>query len=260
MREQRVPGLNPCLGDVDLGNQTLNYEQFLQASGVTFSTFSVTVDTMAALHTTKAEMDSLWNSIQGTQQRQVMSVIAFRGENRSEARYIRSNSPSDTGGTGIAEEMGLVVSFARGVFAGFSWYDYDDCVACGGLSSSECIKTTYDPVYQTVTQNTCAAPLADCTCRGLQCTADNCTTTFYTTFQGSDQAGNTLTSQYEIQNISRFSVTNFFSNIFSKITAAMPGGSSNSPGRIDNTVALGGTTEGALEQAQSAQMQFVGRR
>ncbi len=37
---------------------------------------------------------------------QVISVIAFRGQNRSEAQYVVSNSVGRTDGTGIVQQVG----------------------------------------------------------------------------------------------------------------------------------------------------------
>lgn len=37
---------------------------------------------------------------------QVISVIAFRGQNRSEAQYVISNSVGRTDGTGIVQQVG----------------------------------------------------------------------------------------------------------------------------------------------------------
>lgn len=36
---------------------------------------------------------------------QVISVVAFRGQNRSEAQYVVSNSPGRTDGTGIVQQV-----------------------------------------------------------------------------------------------------------------------------------------------------------
>lgn len=73
----------------------------------------VTVDTLAALRTTKAEEDAIWGPILGVQQTEVLSVIAFRGQNRSDAKYIRSNMAALTGGTGIVEQMSLFIGFSE---------------------------------------------------------------------------------------------------------------------------------------------------
>lgn len=129
--------------------------------GVTFTTFQLTIDSMAAIRTTKAEEDVLWDPILGLQQTEVLSVIAFRGQNRSDPRYIRSNNAGQTSGTGIVQQMSLLIGFDQGQFAGFSWWDFGECTACGGLVSSNCIQTDQNDVYQLTAQAACAGrPLA----------------------------------------------------------------------------------------------------
>lgn len=81
------------------------------SQGVTFTTYQLTVDSLAAVRTTKAEEDVLWDPIQGVQKTEVLSVITFRGQNRSDPRYIRSNSAAQTGGTGIVQQTSLIIGF-----------------------------------------------------------------------------------------------------------------------------------------------------
>ena len=49
-----------------------------------------------------------------------------------------------------------MVGWDRGTFNGFTWYNGGPCDSCGGLSSSKCIQTQYQPDYQQYTQSTCA--------------------------------------------------------------------------------------------------------
>jgi hypothetical protein len=136
------------------------------AYSVVFATYSVKVDTIAGVRVPRVEMDAIWRSLAasfaaGSEQVQpVISVIAFRGENRSEPQYIRSNSSQLTEGTGIVKDLSLMVSWDRGNFAGFTWYNTGPCDACGGLSSSSCVQTMYDPDFQQYTESACACEQA----------------------------------------------------------------------------------------------------
>lgn len=49
-----------------------------------------------------------------------------------------------------------MVGWDRGTFNGFTWYNGGPCDSCGGMSSSKCIQTQYQPDYQQYTQSTCA--------------------------------------------------------------------------------------------------------
>lgn len=53
-------------------------------------------------------------------------------------------------------QLSLMVSWDRGTFNGLTWYNGGPCDSCGGLSSSKCIQTQYQPDYQQYTQSTCA--------------------------------------------------------------------------------------------------------
>ena len=110
-----MPGYNPCLGEVEVKNDTFqNYQDFLNSENVHFSTFSTQVDTLAALRTTKQELDVLEDWVTATAgEEPVISVVAFRGSIRSEAHYIRSSSPTLTQGTGIVERLGIISTFSE---------------------------------------------------------------------------------------------------------------------------------------------------
>lgn len=98
--------------------------------------------------------------LNGMQDAPVISVIAFRGQNRSEAQYIRSNSSTETQGTGIVQQLSLLVSWDRGAFAGFNWYNGGPCDSCGGPTGGTCVQTQYEPSYQQYTQSGCACEFA----------------------------------------------------------------------------------------------------
>jgi len=67
---------------------------------------------MAALRSTKVEEDQLFDLAKALNKEQILSVIAFRGDIRSEAQYIRSTS-SITGGMGIVERLGLLITLGE---------------------------------------------------------------------------------------------------------------------------------------------------
>lgn len=118
----------------------------------------IKVDTLAAARTTRAEMAQLWAYIQKTIQPddQVLSVIAFRGENRSEAQYVASASAARSEGTGIVQQLSLMVGWDRGTFAGFTWFNQGPCDMCGGLGNARCVQTQYDANYQKYPESACA--------------------------------------------------------------------------------------------------------
>ena len=74
--------------------------------------FSVGVDTLAAVRGTKAEEDQIFDSLPSGKAA-VLSVIAFRGQNRSEARYVRSASATTTKGIGIVSTTALLLQFCE---------------------------------------------------------------------------------------------------------------------------------------------------
>lgn len=236
------PGLNPCLGDVTYNNQTENYQAYLAKFGVMISTFAVKVDTLSVLRSTRAEEDQLFDAAIALAQAnsafsKVLSIIAFRGTVRSEVKYIRSDQPSVTGGTGVVDQLALLLVFDRGNLTGFEWYDFGSCEDCGGLNGANCISTSYNAEYQKYPMSTCASPLEDCTCRGLQCASNNCTTSIYTGARGSSQSGQAFTSAYQIQNINRFSISGVFAQAFKALEDLFSStdGTINSPGDVSQS-------------------------
>lgn len=90
-----------------------------------FASYMVKMDTLAGVRATRAEMDQLWRWVEANAETlglpPVISVVAFRGANRSEAQYVRSNSSAASDGVGIVRQLSLLVSWDRGTFAGFTW-------------------------------------------------------------------------------------------------------------------------------------------
>lgn len=106
-----APSLNTAFSDSTTHHHTIPPHILHQTSkNVLFSTYGIGVDTMTALRNTKVEEDQLYDYVTAaTGVEQVVSVIAFRGNIRSEAQYVRSNS-AITGGTGVVKGLGLIVT------------------------------------------------------------------------------------------------------------------------------------------------------
>jgi hypothetical protein len=175
----------------------------------------MSVDTMTALRTTKLEEDLMFALAKAQTAEQVISVIAFRGNIRSEAQYIRSAS-SITGGQGVVQRLGLIVTMDNGNLTNLNWYNFDGCNDCGGADSSTCIKTQYDPVYQTTPQQSCATSLMEKACAPCvdkECKSANCSTTVMTAFRGSSKSGQPLQSAYQMQAAFKYSVYDILGGI-----------------------------------------------
>lgn len=229
-----------------------------------FATFAVKVDTLTALRTTRAEEDQLFDAAIALASvnaafKGVLSIIAFRGTLRSEVKYIRSDSPETTGGTGVVTKLALLLDFDRGNLNGFEWYDFGSCEECGGLNGANCITTEYNEQYQKYPMSTCAVPLPACICRGLNCNAGDCVTTIYTGARGSSDSGQSFTSAYQIQNINQFSITGIFSTLFDKVEDVFRdvSGTINQPGDI--TQNSGSNTGGSSADPDSDQALFDDR-
>lgn len=108
-----LPGLNPCVGDVQLSDgSVINYRNTLAQNGVYFTTYAVQVDTLAAVRTSEEEETQLLAYATAENKPQVLTVIAFRNNLRSEARYVRSQSP-ESGGTGTVEKMAILLQMGE---------------------------------------------------------------------------------------------------------------------------------------------------
>ncbi|PSC76437.1 Armadillo repeat-containing 8 [Micractinium conductrix] len=259
-----APGLNPCLDlpvlDPLTGAQTDTYQSYLNGRKVVFASYMVKMDTLAGVRATRAEMDQLWRWVEANAETlglpPVISVVAFRGANRSEAQYVRSNSSAASDGVGIVRQLSLLVSWDRGTFAGFTWYNGGSCDDCGGLSGNRCVRTQYTPEVQPYTQAQCAWDPNECICNaGLSCPANNCTTTVYVGHRGSDAPGRALQSGFQIEQINQYSVTSFFwklidgaLNLFGNSGVGDVGaGVSSAP------IVVGGITDAEVAASQTAQ-------
>ena len=171
---------------------------------------------MTALRTTKLEEDLMFNLAKQSAGEQVISVIAFRENIRSEAQYIRSAS-SITGGQGVVQRLGLIVTLDNGNLTNLNWYNFDGCNECGGANSDSCIRTQYDAVYQTTPQESCASSLMDdacAPCTDKECKSANCSTTYMTAFRGSSKSGQPLQSAYQLESAFKFSIYDILGGIF----------------------------------------------
>lgn len=65
-----------------------------------------------------------------------------------------------------------------------------------------------------------AAPLTDCTCRGLTCVATNCTTTIYSAFRGTDKSAKPLYTAYQVESINKYSISNLFASFTNTVRGA----------------------------------------
>ena len=99
----QLPGPNPCLTSVTYQGATVDYRSYLNDRDVVFATFAVQVDTLAAVRMTAAEQQQLFAAVKASGMKHVISVAAFRGQNRSEAHYIES----DTSALGAGRRGGL---------------------------------------------------------------------------------------------------------------------------------------------------------
>ncbi|KAL4431119.1 hypothetical protein ABPG75_006375 [Micractinium tetrahymenae] len=257
-----APGLNPCLElpvTTNTGQTAGTYQSYLNSKGVVWGTYMIKVDTLVGLRATRAEIDQIWKQVlTSMQDSPVISVIAFRGQNRSEAQYIRSNSSTETQGTGIVQQLSLMVSWDRGAFAGFTWYNGGPCDACGGPTGGTCVQTSYEPSYQKYTQSACAWSFDACTCNaGLNCPANNCTTSVYVGHRGSDKPGRSMQSGYQIEQINKYSLTSFFWKIIDGVLDVFGNSGLTGSAGAQSTapVVLGGATEAEVAAAQAAQQQ-----
>lgn len=123
-----------------------------------WGTYMIKVDTIAGLRSTRAEMDQIWKNVVKTAvpEKQAITMIAFRGQNRSEAQYVVSGSTAASEGTGVVQQLSLIVAWDRGSFNGFTWYNQGPCDSCGGLTSATCVQTQYEPSVQKYPQSSCA--------------------------------------------------------------------------------------------------------
>eukprot|EP00887_Chlorella_sp_A99_P005808 scaffold1.g5808.t1 len=266
-----LTGPNPCLQAFNVNGTTVNYTQYLEERNVVFATYAIQVDVMAALRTVRAEFDQMWNDIPLTQKR-VVSVVAFRNNVRSEARYVRSSDPKETGGTGVVESMALEAVFDNGVLqaragrghvrgAGvyFQWYDF----GCSGCASAECLQTQYNDATQQYPMETCATPFSNCYCNKtnpLDCPSNNCTSTIYTGFRGTSASGKPLLTAYQIEDVNKYSISgafksfsNFFQDLFSNLGGSTTSGTTGGASSYTVLPAGNEATGADLAAAQNAQ-------
>ncbi|KIZ06344.1 hypothetical protein MNEG_1608 [Monoraphidium neglectum] len=146
-------GTSADWGDPDTGLQPCNetHRANLTAMGVHFSAYSARIDRLSVFKTTFPEELSLTaDALPDTPL--VISVVAFRGLVRSEARYVVSGAPALTRGMGFVSTLSLMSKFELGVLKYLQFYNLT-CNDCGGWKSNRCINGT-----------SCTLPVSNCTC------------------------------------------------------------------------------------------------
>ncbi|KIZ07612.1 hypothetical protein MNEG_0342 [Monoraphidium neglectum] len=101
-------------GDPTTGIQPCNETQRanLTSLGVHFAAYNTRIDKLSVLKTTFPEQLALTAaSAEGAPL--VISVVAFRSNVRSEARYVVSGAPAITGGTGFVSTLSLMSKFGE---------------------------------------------------------------------------------------------------------------------------------------------------
>eukprot|EP00892_Ulva_mutabilis_P004033 jgi/Ulvmu1/2000/UM012_0163.1 len=183
-------GLNPCSADAgDLG-------------GVEVAAFEMKVDTIGLLQTSRAIESNLFG------REAVLSVVAFAGNKRSEARYIRSNDFLITGGngTGILRNLVLIADFDEGKLEFLRWQD-QGCFPC---SENRCMQTGI--VYEQEATFACAVASVE-DCEGSNIVENfNCTTSFQVGMSGTDEDSVVLNTGVQLQRIQSLSLTNLYSD------------------------------------------------
>uniref|UniRef100_A0A383W183 Pherophorin domain-containing protein n=1 Tax=Tetradesmus obliquus TaxID=3088 RepID=A0A383W183_TETOB len=135
-------GLQPCDPAVQAN---------LTALGAMFATYQVRADRLTALKTSFLE-ELMLTSKAPAGSPKVISVVAFRNNVRSEARYIASFEPSVTAGTGFVPSLALLAKFELGNLRYLQFFNLT-CNDCGGRTSAQCINST-----------SCALAPSVCTC------------------------------------------------------------------------------------------------
>ena len=112
-----------------------------------------------------------------------------------------------TGGQGVVERLGLLVTMDNGNLTALDWYNFD---GCNGCDSSLCVTTNYDALYQTNPQESCAFDIQspECApCTSTDCKVTNCSTTVMGAFRGSTKSGQALQSAYQLTSAFKYSIS-----------------------------------------------------
>lgn len=199
-------GLHPCFDD----------EGLLVTAGVEIATFEIEVDKMALLRTSRFTEAQLFDQAQRSNGPDVVSVVAFAGKYRSEARYIWSDDASITGGTGVVNTLSLIPDFDEGRLEFLRWRN----VGCNGCDDSQCIKTTQPAQTDLAESSACASfSISDCACgrssNNRQCASPadepfRCHTGFQVATSGEDKNSKPLKTGLQLQRINALSLTNLY--------------------------------------------------
>eukprot|EP00877_Chromochloris_zofingiensis_P007076 jgi/Chrzof1/2621/Cz11g22220.t1 len=148
----------------------------------------------------------------------VISIVAFRADVRSDARYVASFAPSITQGTGFVTSLALTAKFQTGTLKYLQFYNLT-CNDCGGRDTPNCLNAT-----------SCALPVSNCTCpAAVQAAADNTTTnntdgasvcnygnfTYCATginlaFEGTDRVSSAFVSASQVTKLNSYSLVELF--------------------------------------------------
>ena len=176
----------------------------LTAAGVASMTFRPKLDAMTFFRGSEAEEGQVLASVSGAN---IMTVVAYAGEVRSEPRIARVTSASAVVGgvqPGRVNSLTLVARFDEGRLRYLQWHD----LGCGSCARGDlCIHVGEG-------HQSCAGSETDCSCAGDNCALDltgsdvlRCQLTLATAFSGTDKHSVPLGSASQIARLGHYSVS-----------------------------------------------------
>lgn len=200
----------------DWGNSSAGLSPCRDAAlleGVVVSAYNIKVDTIALLQTSNEIERGLFE----TATPGVLSVVAFVGNIRSEARYIWSNDGEITEGTGVIDTLSLIAEYEDGELTYLRWQDFGCGVKC---SAESCLKTGI--VYAGLETRSCAGyPISTCLsgAGGTSTTDPNrCYSIIQVGTSGTDEDNEVLNTGVQLQRIQDYSLTSAFEGATSAVT------------------------------------------
>lgn len=199
-------GLNPCSADAgDLGD-------------ISVASFELKVDTIGLLQTDAETESGLFERANPD----VLSVVAFTKDIRSEARYIWANDVEVTGGTGtgVLRNLVLIADFDDGELKFLRWQD----PGCLGCSDNRCVQTGI--VYDEKPTFSCTpASTEDCTSGANNVDNFECFTSYQVGMSGTDDDSSVLNTGVQLQRIQSLSLTSLYSDASNAVTDLFDSGS-----------------------------------
>lgn len=178
-------------------------------AGAEVAAYNVKVDTIALMQTSNAEERRLFDGASPA----VLSVVAFAGNVRSEARYIWSDDAETTQGVGVLDTLSLIAEFDEGKLRFLRWQE----PGCGaGCTSESCMVT--GEVYAGRETRACAGfPIATCMA-GTGATAtqedpERCFTIIQIGTSGTDKDHQVLKTGLQLQKLQQGSLTKAYESI-----------------------------------------------